>query len=495
MAATDPLPDNAPLARQARWLEAYRLGLRVAEQGTVVAVGDGIIWVRGLPSAAMDDLLALSEGSTALVFHLGRDLLGAILLKESPALSAGTVAQVCGLRLSIAVGDGLLGRIIDPLGAPLDGLAPPQTTARGAIDAPSPPIVARDFVNEALYTGSKIVDSMIPIGKGQRQLLIGDNGLGKTAFALDTVINQKGKGVYCVYVIVGQKRSSVVSVIETLRSAGALAHTTVLVAEASALPGLKYLAPFAGCTVAEAWMRQGRDTLVVYDDLSTHARTYRELSLLLRRPPGREAYPGDIFYLHSRLLERSTHLNAAQGGGSMTALPIVETELGEIATYIPTNLISITDGQIYFEQRLFAAGFLPAIDVTKSVSRIGGNAQDPAVKREAGRLKLDYLQFLELEVFTRFGARLEASMETKIRRGRMLRDILKQDRLTPWTIEAQLLWMVAFNDGLLDGVAPAAIPALLAALPARAAAAGLTLDMARERWIQAATAWIREAGG
>lgn len=494
MAATDPLPGNAPLARQARWLEAYRPGLRVAEQGTVVAVGDGIIWVRGLPSAAMDDLLALSEGSTALVFHLGRDLLGAILLKESPALSAGTVAQVSGLRLSIAVGDGLLGRVIDPLGAPLDGLAPPQATARGAIDASSPPIVARDFVNAALYTGSKIVDSMIPIGKGQRQLLIGDNGLGKTAFALDTVINQKGKGVYCVYVIVGQKRSSVVSVIETLRSAGALAHTTVLVAEASALPGLKYLAPFAGCAVAEAWMRQGRDTLVVYDDLSTHARTYRELSLLLRRPPGREAYPGDIFYLHSRLLERSTHLNAAQGGGSMTALPIVETELGEIATYIPTNLISITDGQIYFEQRLFAAGFLPAIDVTKSVSRIGGNAQDPAVKREAGRLKLDYLQFLELEVFTRFGARLEASMEAKIRRGRMLRDILKQDRLTPWTIEAQLLWMVAFNDGLLDGVAPAAIPALLAALPARAAAAGLTLDMARERWIQAATAWIREAG-
>lgn len=495
MAATDPLPGNASLARQARWLEAYRPGLRVAEQGTVVAVGDGIIWVRGLPSAAMDDLLALSEGSTALVFHLGRDLLGAILLKQSPALSAGTVAHVSGLRLSIAVGDGLLGRVIDPLGAPLDGLAPPQATARGAIDAPSPPIVARDFVNEALYTGSKIVDSMIPIGKGQRQLLIGDNGLGKTAFALDTVINQKGKGVYCVYVIVGQKRSSVVSVIETLRNAGALAHSTVLVAEASVLPGLKYLAPFAGCAVAEAWMRQGRDTLVVYDDLSTHARTYRELSLLLRRPPGREAYPGDIFYLHSRLLERSTHLNAAQGGGSMTALPIIETELGEIATYIPTNLISITDGQIYFEQRLFAAGFLPAIDVTKSVSRIGGNAQDPAVKREAGRLKLDYLQFLELEIFTRFGARLEASMEAKIQRGRMLRDILKQDRLTPWAIEAQFLWMVAFNDGLLDGVATEALPALLAALPARAAAGGLTLDAARERWIRVATAWIQEAKG
>ncbi len=495
MAATDPPSGSAPLARQAHWLETYHLGLRMAEQGTVVAVGDGIIWVRGLPSAAMDDLLTLSEGSTALVFHLGRDLLGAILLKQSPALSAGTVAHVSGLRLSIAVGDGLLGRVIDSLGAPLDGLAPPQATARGTIDAPSPPIIARDFVNEALYTGSKIVDSMIPIGKGQRQLLIGDNGLGKTAFALDTVINQKGKGVYCVYVIVGQKRSSVVSVIESLRSAGALAHTTVLVAEANALPGLKYLAPFAGCAVAEAWMRQGRDTLVVYDDLSTHARTYRELSLLLRRPPGREAYPGDIFYLHSRLLERSTHLNASQGGGSMTALPIVETELGEIAAYIPTNLISITDGQIYFEQRLFAAGFLPAIDVTKSVSRIGGNAQDPAVKREAGRLKLDYLQFLELEVFTRFGARLEASMEAKIQRGRLLRDILKQDRLTPWAIEAQFLWMVAFNDGLLDGVGTEALPALLARLPARAAAGGLTLDMARERWVQAAADWIREARG
>ena len=266
-------------------------------------------------------------------------------------------------------------------------------------------------------------------------MIIGDNGLGKSSFAIDTVINQRGKDVLCVYVLIGQKRSSVVNTVATLREAGALGHTTVVVAEATVTPGLKYLAPFAGCAVAEAWLAQGKDTLVIYDDLTTHAQAYRELSLLLRRPPGREAYPGDIFYLHARLLERSTRMAAARGGGSMTALPIIETKEGEIASYIPTNLISITDGQIYFDAGLFASGFLPAIDVTKSVSRIGGKAQHRRIAQEAGHMKLDYLQFLELEVFTRFGARLEASIEAKIKRGRMLREALKQDRLSPLAAE------------------------------------------------------------
>ena len=318
---------------------------------------------------------------------------------------------------------------VDPLGKALDGEAEPRFEAQGDMDVASPPIVARDFVNRPLLTGNKIIDTLIPIGKGQRQLLIGDNGLGKSSLAIDIVVNQRGKDVLCVYVLVGQKRSSVLNTIQMLKDSKALEHTVLVVAEATALPGLQYLAPFAGCAVAEYWMKKGRDTLVVYDDLTAHAKSYRELSLLLRRPPGREAYPADIFFLHSRLLERSTCLAPKQGGGSMTALPIIETKEGEIASYIPTNLISITDGQIYFDTSLFSSGFLPAIDVTRSVSRVGGKAQPPEIKEEAGRMKLDYLQFLELEVFTRFGAKLERSMQKKIEHGRILREILKQDRV------------------------------------------------------------------
>lgn len=463
----------------------YRFGLRVAEQGQIVSLGDGVAWVRGLPSAAMDDLVEFSEGSRGLVFQLGEDLLGAILLDPGERLSAGGTVKLLGGRLAVPAGDALLGRVIDPLGRPLDGGAAPQCEERRDIDAPSPPIIARDFVNRPLYTGSKITDALIPVGKGQRQLIIGDAGTGKSALALDAVVNQKGKDVLCVYVLIGQKRSSVTAAVETLRSTGALEHTTVVVAEATAAPGLKHLAPFAGCAVAEAWMRRGKDTLVVYDDLSTHARAYRELSLLLRRPPGREAYPGDIFYLHSRLLERATCLKALHGGGSLTALPIVETEQGEIAAYIPTNLISITDGQVFLDQRLFASGFLPAIDLTRSVSRIGGSAQHERVRKEAGRIKLDYLQFLELEVFTRFGARLEASMEARIRRGRVLREALKQDRLSSVPIEHQLAWLTAFNEGWLDAFAPKEVPARQRELAGQAASAGLTLADGRERWVEA----------
>ncbi len=485
----------SPLAAQAKWLERYRYGLRLSEQGTVVSVGDGIAWITGLPSASMEEVVQLEDGSSALVFHLARNQMGAILLRQTERLTAGTSVFLTGRRLSIGVGDDLLGRVIDPLGAPLDGGGPLNPGVRRLLDVRSPPIIARDFVVQPMYTGNKIVDTLIPIGKGQRQLIIGDNGTGKSALAVDAVINQRGKNVYCVYVLIGQKRSAVVNTIETLRHAGALDYTTLVVAEATAMPGLKYLAPFAGCTVADAWTWQGRDTLVIYDDLTTHARSYRELSLLLRRPPGREAYPGDIFYLHARLLERSTRLSPKHGGGSMTALPIIETEQGEISSYIPTNLISITDGQVYLDHDLFARGFLPAIDVTRSVSRIGGNAQHPNIKREAGRMKLDYLQFLELEVFTRFGSRLEASMEARIRRGQVLREMLKQDLLAPLSIEFQMAWLVAYNEGLFDNVELRQVKQRMELLQRQVEHARVSIDEGRDQWKSLVHAWLSEEGG
>ncbi len=479
------------LEKQADWLDHYHPGLRITEQGIVVSVGDGIAWIAGLPSVAMEEILAFEDGSQGMVFDLTEELVGAVLLHETDRLTAGTAVYLSPRPLSIHVGDSLLGRVVDPLGNPLDGRQKPELTTMQPLERRSPAIVARDFVHEPLYTGIKVIDTLIPIGKGQRQLLIGDEGLGRSSIAIDTVINQRGRGVYCVYVLIGQKRSTVVNTIKTLRSYGALEYTTILVAEASTLPGLQHLAPFAGCAIAEFWMQQGYDTLIVYDDLSTHAKTYRELSLLLRRPPGREAYPGDIFSLHARLLERSTSLNTAHGGGSMTALPIVETQQGEIAAYIPTNLISITDGQVYLERGLFTAGFRPAIDIAKSVSRIGGNAQHPRIKEESGRMKLDYLQFMELEVFTHFGARLEASMEAAIRRGRVLRQILKQERLSPLSGEFQMAWLVAFNDGMFDDVEPDDIPPQLALLEGRIKQTELTLNSSREQWIEAVTTWLQ----
>ena len=470
------------LSRLANRIGDYDFGLRIAEYGRVLSLGDGIAWISGLPSAGMDELLRFEEGSRGLVFHLGKDRLGAILLEQAPTLTSGAPAYLTGQRLSLGVGDALLGRVIDPLGNSLDGLPPPDTALRREIDITSPPIIDRDFVDRPLYTGIKIVDAMIPLGRGQRQLVIGDNGVGKSSLALDVVLNQKTQAVLCVYVLIGQKRSDTVSTIDLLRRHGALEYTTVVVAEASDAPGLKYLAPFAGCAVAEHWMWEGRDTLVIYDDLSTHARAYRELSLLLRRPPGREAYPGDIFYLHSRLLERSTCLAAARGGGSMTALPLVETEQGEIAAYIPTNLISITDGQIYLDRRLFGSGFLPAIDITRSVSRIGGRAQHPRIKTEAGRMKLDYLQFLELETFTRFGSKLDTAMEEKIHRGQILREVLKQDRLAPASAEFQLAWMMAYNGGGLRSLESGEVARQLAALSDGLHRSPMTLAMSAADW-------------
>lgn len=485
--------NQGPLAQQAEWLSKYQPSLHIAERGNVVSVGDGIVWITGLPSAAMDDILALEDGSSAMVFDLTEELVGAVLLHETDALTAGTAAHLTGRTLSLPVGDNLLGRIIDPLGTPLDGDVAPQPSAWQCLEGPSPGITARDFVNRPLYTGIKIIDTLVPIGRGQRQLLIGDDGLGRSALAMDTVISQQGQNVYCIYVLIGQKRSTVVNTIDTLREYGALDYTTVVAAEASSLSGLQYLAPFAGCAVAEYWMQQGRDTLVIYDDLSTHAKTYRELSLLLRRPPGREAYPGDIFSVHARLLERATCLNPSHGGGSMTALPIVETKLGEIAAYIPTNLISITDGQLYLERELFAAGFRPAIDISRSVSRIGGQAQHPRIKEEAGRMKLDYLQFFELEAFTRFGARLESSMEAAIARGRILREILKQEQLEPLPITFQMAWLVAFNDGCFEGVEHEQVPSLLELLLHKLEHTTLSLDTPRQEWSHAAAQWLSQS--
>jgi len=473
------------------WLDQYQLDIQFSELGSVVSVGDGICWVRGLVTTMMDETILFEDGSYGFVFELTQNLIGVILLLEQPTLTAGQSAYRTKKMLNVPVGDELLGRVVNPLGLPLDGQPAPSTTLKRPLEQKSPPIIARDAVHKPLYTGSKIIDTMVPIGKGQRQLIVGDEGLGRSTLAMDTVLNQQGKDVYCVYVLIGQKRSTALNAIELLTKHNALSYTTIVTAEASALPGLQYLAPFAGCAIAEQWMAQGKDVLIVYDDLSTHAKIYRELSLLLRRPPGREAYPGDIFYLHARLLERATVLNAAHGGGSMTALPIIETQQGEIAAYIPTNLISITDGQIYLTRELFVSGFRPAIDIGRSVSRIGGRAQHPRIKDEAGRMKLGYLQYLELEVFTRFGARLEGSMEVTIHRGRVLRELLKQKHLSPKAIEFHLAWLIAFNDDLLLNLAPESLEATLAKLEDQVAESPLTLDSPRADWLTALQSWLK----
>lgn len=482
-------PEHSFLESVDNWLEQYHLKVQLSELGCVVSVGDGIAWISGLPTATLNEIMLFEDGSHGVIFELTEDLIGAVLLHETSALTSGTSVYRSKHTIDIPVGNSLLGRVLDPLGVPLDGGSVPATKMKQPLENVSPSIVARDNVQYPLYTGNKIIDTLIPIGKGQRQLIIGDEGLGRSSIALDTVINQKDKDVYCVYVLIGQKRSTIVNSIELLRKHGAMKYTTVIVAEATALPGLQYIAPFSGCAIAEFWMEQGRDTLIVYDDLSTHAKTYRELSLLLRHSPGREAYPGDIFYLHARLLERATCLNAAHGGGSMTALPLIETQQGEIAAYIPTNLISITDGQIYLDSELFVSGFRPAIDIARSVSRIGGKAQHARVKEEAGRMKLDYMQFLELEVFTRFGAKMEASMEAAIKRGKILRELLKQDRLSPHTIEFQLAWLIAFNEGLFTEIN--LIPTSLKILEERVSLTTLTLDTPRNEWLVVIKDWLQ----
>ncbi len=466
-----------------------QIGLSIEEVGTVIGVADGIAWLQGLPSVPMGEVLRSAQGSRAWVFQLDERLAGCILLDQSEDLVAGLRMRRSRQRLRMGCGDALLGRVIDPLGRPLDGLPAPVLDEQRPLEARSPAIVEREAVTRPLYTGNTIIDTLLPIGRGQRELLIGDDGTGKSAIALDAVIHQRGGDVRCVLVLIGQRRAEVAETIHLLTQHGALAHTTVVVAEAGTLPGVQYLAPFAGCTLAEAWMHAGFDTLIVYDDLGKHAQAYRELSLLLRRPPGREAYPGDIFYLHSRLLERSTQLRSAQGGGSMTALPIVPTQLGEVASYIPTNLISITDGQIYLSSKLVASDMFPAIDVGTSVSRIGGKAQVAAVARECKRLRLDYLQFMELELFTRFGTRLDDAMRARLKRGQLLRTLFRQGRLEPRPIAYEMAWLVALNENWLDGLEPRELDAALARLKENVPHAP-ALDAPREQWVAAVRQWL-----
>ncbi|WP_253938265.1 F0F1 ATP synthase subunit alpha [Hahella sp. HN01] len=482
----DPNPnkDDRALRRTRDWISDYSPDVRIQERGVLVSVGDGVAWIKGLPSARMEELLDFEDGSQGMVFDLCEELVGAVILQQTGSLTAGQEVHRTRRPLGLMAHDNLLGRVIDPTGRPLDGQPPLHEGAWVNLNAPTPAIVERDFVHEPLYTGIRMIDAMIPIGRGQRQLIIGDEGLGRTSIALNAVLHQKDKDVRCVYVLIGQKRGAAVNVMQTLQRHGADAYTTLVVADAGSPPGLQYLAPFAGSALASHWMRQGRHVLVVYDDLSSHARSYRELSLLLRRPPGREAYPGDVFSVHARLLEQATCLSPEQGGGSLTALPIAETQQGEIAAYIPTNLISITDGQIYLERSLFAAGVRPAIDVGRSVSRIGGKAQHPAIKHEAGRMKLDYSRFLELEIFTRFGAKLDPGMQTIIKRGQLLRELLKQDRFERFSPEQELAWMIAYNEGLLDDHSLTDIPSVLLQIPS-GLNSRLSLETPREDWTAA----------
>ncbi len=426
--------------------------LRQREIGTVVSVSTGIATISGLPGVGFEELVRLRGGSSGIAFNVDEELIGVVLLGEFRKTHAGDEAERTGRVMDVGVGDALLGRVIDPLGRALDGLGAVQTQQRLPIERPAAPIMDRAQVSVPLQTGLTVVDAMVPIGRGQRELILGDRQTGKTAIAIDTILNQRGKDVVCVYCAIGQRASAVAKAIAVLRDGGALDYTVVVVSEGNDPPGLTYIAPYAATSIAEYFMEQGRDVLIVYDDLTQHARAYRELSLLLRRPPGREAFPGDIFYIHSRLLERATHLTKERGGGSLTALPIIETEAQNISAYIPTNLISITDGQIYLSPSLFELGILPAVDVAKSVSRVGGKAQRPAYRSVIGDLKLAYAQFEELETFARFGARLDASTRITITHGQRIRACLKQQELAPLTVAAQIALLVALTGKLFDQV-------------------------------------------
>jgi F-type H+-transporting ATPase subunit alpha len=451
---------NAPLdqsyGRAFAALEAARADVvdsfTPVETGTVASVATGIALVTGLPGAAFEELLQFSNGVMGIAFNIDETQIGVVLLGDYAQVRAGDAVARTGRVMDVGVGEALLGRVIDPLGRPLDGGAVPVTTTRLPIERPAPPIMERAPVEAPLQTGLKVIDALVPIGRGQRELLLGDRQTGKSAIALDTILNQRGQDVVCVYCAMGQRASSVAKAIATLREHGAMAYTVVMVTEGDDPAGLAYVAPYAATSVAEYFMQAGRDVLIVYDDLTQHARAYRELSLLLRRPPGREAFPGDIFYLHARLLERSTRLCAARGGGSLTALPIIETEAQDMSAYIPTNLISITDGQVYLSPTLFELGVLPAVDVGQSVSRVGGKAQCAAYRTLTGALKLAYAQFEELESFVRFGARLDPANQAVITHGQRIRACLQQPEGAPIAVMAQIAVLVALGDGLFDAV-------------------------------------------
>jgi F-type H+-transporting ATPase subunit alpha len=432
--------------------EKSRFSIGVTEEGKVLSVGDGIVQIAGLRDAKLYELIELESGDTGIVFDLSVESIGVVLLMEQNGIRAGDSAYKTDRIASVNVGEGLLGGIVDALGNPLEGGTKPGHTVSYPVEREAPSLPKRDFVSKPLYTGLKVIDSMLPIGRGQRELIIGDPAIGKTSIAVDTIINQKNSDVISIYTAIGQKKSHILKVIDEIKKYGDPSKTIFVVADASNSFGLQYIAPYSATAIAEYFLDRGKDILIVYDDLTKHAEAYRSLSLLLRRPPGREAYPGDIFFIHSRLLERSAKLGQAYGGGSITALPIVETQQGRISSYIPTNLISITDGQIYLDTLLFNKGIRPPVDVGKSVSRIGGKAQVEAMKNVAERLKIDYSRFAEVEVFTKFGAHLEEETAKLIRRGERLREILKQPRFHPFTLEDEVLSFIILESGVLDTV-------------------------------------------
>jgi F-type H+-transporting ATPase subunit alpha len=435
-----------------RNIAGFTPGVSTEQVGRVQEVYDGIARVTGLPNAAVNELLEFEAGITGLALNLDEDSIGAVVLGEVDPLEEGQTVRATGRILSVPVGDALLGRVINPLGEPIDGQGPIVTELSRRLEVQAPGVVDRQPVKEPLQTGIKAIDAMTPIGRGQRELLIGDRKTGKTTVAIDTIINQQGLGVKCIYVAVGQKGSTVAQTVNTLREHGAMEYTVVVNAPASEPAPFKYLAPYAGSAIGQHWMDNGEHALIVYDDLSKQAEAYRQLSLLLRRPPGREAYPGDVFYLHSRLLERSAKLSDALGGGSLTALPVIETKAGDISAYIPTNVISITDGQIFLETDLFYSGVRPAINVGNSVSRVGGNAQIRAMRSVAGTLKTDLAQFRDLEAFASFGSELDKVSQAQLDRGYRLTEVLKQPQNAPVPVEEQVLAIYSATNGFVDDI-------------------------------------------
>jgi F-type H+-transporting ATPase subunit alpha len=433
-------------------LQGHRVSFKVQEVGAVTYIGHGIARAEGLPSVKLEEVVRLAGDVLGMVLNIDPAEVGIILLGESEELGAGSEVRSTGKVLDVPVGPGLIGRFVDAMGRPLDNLGPVGISERRPVEREAPEIMDRAPVTVPLQTGLKVVDALIPIGRGQRELILGDRQTGKTAIALDTIINQRGKDVLCIYCAVGQRSSSVAKLLNDLREYGAMEYSTVVVAEGEHPPGLQFIAPYAATTMAEYFMEQGRDVLIVYDDLTRHAQAYRELSLLLRRPPGREAFPGDIFYVHSRLLERATHLRQEHGGGSLTAIPIVETEAQNLSAYIPTNIISITDGQIYLSPDLFQKGVLPAVDVGKSVSRVGGKTQLPPYRSIAGDLRLSYSQFEELETFSRFGTRLDQETRQTLEHGRRVREILKQSQYRPMSVPEQVAVLLALTEGIFDEI-------------------------------------------
>jgi F-type H+-transporting ATPase subunit alpha len=445
-------------------IQRYEAGIDIQEVGTVVQVGDGVARIQGLENAVASEMLELPHSVMGLVLNLEEDSIGAVLMGEDTLIKEGDQVKRTGRVIQVPVGEALVGRVVNPLGIPLDDKGPIETTEFRPVEFKAPGVIRRQPVKEPLQTGIKAIDSMIPIGRGQRELIIGDRGTGKTAIALDTIINQKGQDVVCIYVAIGQKASTVASLVARLEEHGAMDYTVVIMASASTSAPMRYIAPYAGAAMGEYFTYSGRHALCVYDDLTKHADAYRQMSLLLRRPPGREAFPGDIFYLHSRLLERACKLSDKEGGGSLTALPVIETQAGDVSAYIPTNVISITDGQIFLESDLFYSGIRPAINVGISVSRVGGDAQIKAMKKVAGSLRLDLSQFRELEAFAKFGSELDQETQKSLARGERLVASLNQPQFVPWPVEDQVMIIFAATQGFADDIPVAQVSRFNASL-------------------------------